>query len=173
MKSFIAAMLVLASSAAAQNLPTVQAAVAQWTNDVATVNNFLNLIAFSGQPATDAANLLPTVLDEPNQLSALNGLLTPGDANGGNAFTVLSNNFPTVVAAVTNIQNSGNQPDVVKANVAVINAIRCGVVLKNIGTLFEASLLDNGATGFNFPPGPNVCPAPDANGNYAVVAPLL
>lgn len=50
---------------------------------------------------------------------------------------------------------------------------RCGVVLKNIGTLFEASLLDNGATGFNFPPGPNVCPAPDANGNYAVVAPLL
>ena len=50
---------------------------------------------------------------------------------------------------------------------------RCGVVLKNIGTLFEASLLDNGATGFTFPPGPNVCPAADGNGNYAVVAALL
>lgn len=55
---------------------------------------------------------------------ALQGLLNNDMTKGIGRVNVLAANFPTVPAALMNIQNSGNDPDVVRANVAVINSFR-------------------------------------------------
>jgi hypothetical protein len=95
-------------------------------NDINAVNTFLNNVAAgqSADPATDAANLLPIVKDEPMQLGILSSLIGGTDLNGQANFNTLSTNFPTVPAAVINIMNSGNDFDIIHANIAVINSIR-------------------------------------------------
>ena len=92
------------------------------SNRFKAVNNFLNNIAFSETPSADAANVLPIATDEPNQLNTLTGLIN--DPNGQQNSANLMMNFPTVPTALTNIMNANNDPNIVRANVAVINSIR-------------------------------------------------
>jgi hypothetical protein len=105
---------------------TIQTSIQNWLNDINAVNTFLNNVAAgqSADPATDAANLLPIVKDEPMQLGILSSLIGGTDLNGQANFNTLSTNFPTVPAAVINIMNSGNNFDIIHANIAVINSIR-------------------------------------------------
>lgn len=86
------------------------------------MNNFLNLIQFSSTPSADAAALLPSAADEPNQLNILAPLVN--DASGHQNAANLMANFPTVPAAIKNIINANDDPNIVRANVAVINSIR-------------------------------------------------
>jgi hypothetical protein len=86
------------------------------------VNNFLNNVAFLGTPSADAGPILQIALDEPDRLATLTGLTT--DPNGQQNSNNLKQNFPTVPAALTNIMNANNDPNIVRANVAVINSIR-------------------------------------------------
>jgi hypothetical protein len=66
--------------------------------------------------------VLPTAADEPNQLTTLTGLIN--DPNGQQNSANLMMNFPTVPTALTHIMNANNDPNIVRANVAVINSIR-------------------------------------------------
>jgi hypothetical protein len=61
-------------------------------------------------------------MDEPNQLTTLTNLIN--DPNGQQNSANLKQNFPTVTTALTNIMNANNDPNIVRANVAVINSIR-------------------------------------------------
>jgi len=143
------------------------------TNANQAVNAFLNGALTSSDPATGAANVLPIAMDEPIQLMTLKNLLTGTDQAGLQNSINLMQNFPTVPKALMNIAASNNDPNIVLANVAVINSIRCGTVLQNIGGLWENVLNDNGLNPVAFPPGPAVCPTARADGVYTVLAPLL
>jgi hypothetical protein len=112
-------------------------------------------------------------LDEPIELTALSAFLNGADQAGMQNSANLMQNFPTVPTALGNIAASNNDPNIVLANIAVINSIRCGTVLQNIGFLWESVLADNGMAAVAFPPGPAVCPAVSPNGVYTVVAPLF
>jgi hypothetical protein len=112
-------------------------------------------------------------MDEPIELTVLTGFLNGADQAGIQNSVNLMQNFMTVPGALMNIAASNNDPNIVLANVAVINSIRCGTVLQNIGGLWENVLADNGMGAVAFPPGPAVCPAASPNGVYTAVAPLL
>jgi hypothetical protein len=74
-------------------------------------------------------------MDEPVQLMTLTGLLGSGDLNGLQASINLGNGFPVVPQAVMNIMNAGNNPDIVLANVEVINVIRYADAVQMKGIL--------------------------------------
>jgi hypothetical protein len=86
------------------------------------VNNFLNNVTSSTTPSSDAAAIIQIASDEPTQLEILTGFVTEDDGvtNSNN----LKQNFPTVPGALTNIMKANNDPNIVQANVAVINSIR-------------------------------------------------
>lgn len=79
-------------------------------------------MAFSSTPSADAGPILQIAMDEPNQLTTLTNLIN--DPNGQQNSANLKQNFPTVTTALTNIMNANNDPNIVRANVAVINSIR-------------------------------------------------
>jgi len=78
----------------------------------------------TANPSADTTNVFPVAQDKPNRLALLQGTVNPADVSGHFNVQILMQDFPTVISALTNIQNSANNVDIVRANVAVIHSIR-------------------------------------------------
>jgi len=149
---------------------TAQDSINKWDQDITIVNNFLNAVGSSSTPSADAVPVLATALDEPVQLMFLTGMIAPGATAATDASNTLMQMFGQVPAALMNIVNANNDPDVVATNVATINNVRCNVVLPNIGVLWAQGGFPN-AGAITIPLGPAVCPRPGPNGGpYPIVA---
>ena len=145
-------------------------AIIGWDSSVNTVNNFLNIAAFEGNPqlTTDENNALSFANLEPGFLTTLRS--TPNiDQAGTDAAATLDQKFPTVPAQLQLLLSSQVS---VQSALDAINSVRCpteGGILNAIGTLWQSAAAAAGADTPGFPLGPDVCVLePDNTGDAYV-----
>jgi hypothetical protein len=137
----------------------VVAAIDSWNSDVAMVNSFLNTPPTTGASYGDFASFtLGFAQDEPNELMILS-MITGLSTDATNAIQNLMQVFGGVLTNLQDIINNQNDLNVINADIANINQIRCCHVLPDLDVLWTAAADDEGVSNLvNLAvPRPNAC----------------
>ena len=117
----------------------VVAAIDSWNSDVVMVNSFLNTPPMTGAAYGNFASFtLGFAQDEPNELAILAGI----PALATDATDAIANLMQVFGGVLTNLQdiiNNQNDLDIINADIANINQIRCCNVLPDLDILWPAA----------------------------------
>jgi hypothetical protein len=137
----------------------VVAAIDNWNLDVTMVNSFLNTPPTTGLSYAALATMtLGFAQDEPNELMILS-MITGLPPDATSAIQNLMQVFGGVLSNLQDIINNQNNLNVINADIANINQIRCCQVLPDLDSLWQGAADDEGVSNLVnlVVPRPNAC----------------